>query len=96
MRYREDTYILIHTAASDTICVVEALDHFGSQDILAIGDVESSSFVEGRLVRRKSRNIPREAFGPDSGKSLVVCIFASFHELEAKVDILLLVQDQAS
>ena len=78
------------------ISVVERFQHFRAQRITAIRYVESRALVERRLVSWYLAGIPREGLGTNAGQSLIVSVLTAGDEFEAKVDVLLFFEDEAT
>lgn len=90
------TYVLILAIARRAVSVVERLEHFRAQNVIRAGDVEARALVELFLISRDFALIPTEPFGTDAREGLVVSVFAAGDELEAKVDVFLLFEDEAA
>ena len=90
------TYVLVFAIAGGAVCVVERLEDFRAQHVVAAGDVEACTLVELCLVFGYLARIPGKAIGADAGQSLVVGVLAAGDELKTKVDVPLLLKDEAA
>ena len=87
---------MVFAIASGAVRVVERLQHLRAQHVVAAGDVEACALVELFLIFGHLARIPAKAVRANAGQSLVVGVLAAGDELKAKVDVLLLLKDEAA
>lgn len=90
----DDMGLWIRTRGSEGVVI--ALDDFGAEIVQRVGDVEAVLVVESGVVRRESRGVPAEGFGPDRRRGAVVDGVAAVDELEAEIDVVLPREDLAA
>lgn len=88
-----------------TVSVVEGLNDFGAENVVRVGDVETSALVEIGLVGWDGGVVgvclgvvgdPSEALGTDSSQGAVIGVVAAVNEGEAEVDVLLLLKNETT
>jgi hypothetical protein len=94
MRWK--TYVLVLPIASGAIRVVKRFQDLRTQDVVAARDVKSRALIELCLVLGHFARIPAKALRPNAGQSLVVSVLATGDKLEAEIDVLLLLQNEAA
>jgi hypothetical protein len=87
---------LVLAIASGAVSVVERFQDLRAQDVKTARDVESRTLVELCLVLGHLARIPAEALGANASQSLVVGVLAAGDELKAEINVLLLLEDEAT
>lgn len=87
------TYLVF---SGDAPGIVEALDHFRSQDVISAGDVETGSLEELLLAVGDRLRVPTKGLRADLGDSLSVGGMASLDEFQAEVAEILAAQDASA
>ena len=95
-------HVLVLAVAGDAVGVVQALHGLGAQDVRGRGGPEAGLVVElglvgGRLLAVGLGGVdPAEALGANAGGCLLVGLVVRVGELDAVVDVLLLVEEDTA
>ena len=81
---------------SDSVGVVETLNHFWAQVVQGVGDIEAIRIVECFVRRVDPGRVPAELLGPDPCEGGVVRVVAPVDKGEPKVDVVLSAKSGAS
>ena len=92
------SHVLVLLVTSNTVRVVDTLHGLGAEDVVGNGCPETSLLVEVLLVGRRGVGgvvgvDPVEDLGANSSSGLEVGLEVRLGELETKVDVLLLLED---
>lgn len=98
--------VAVDLVARCAVRVVEGLDDFGAEHVVAGCDVEAGALVEGCLVCGRRRVVgvvggcggsgPAEDFGADAGERRDVRVVAAVDEGEAEVNVFLLLERESA
>ena len=87
---------MVLAIASGAIRVVKRFQHLRAKNVVAACDVKSRALIELCLVLGHFACIPAKALRTNAGQGLVVGVLATGDKIEAEIDILLLLEDEAT
>ena len=87
---------MVLAIASGAIRVVKRFQHLRAKNVVAACDVKSRALIELCLVLGHFACIPAKALRTNAGQGLVVGVLATGDKIEAEIDILLLLQNEAA